>query len=183
MRQMFAVLMFASLGAACPAPASAQTCSRASLDDSLAASDTIVSGVVGSARLVGVNLDVVQVEILATRVFKGAPAERYVVYTRRPGCTPPSSDPRGNPGRGGLESQAAPSSGDAECNPSAGFEFVAGEHYVVFAYANGRTNPPEIDSMPGTALVTNACTYTAKQFAAESSALVRWLDVASRDAR
>lgn len=180
---MFAVLIFASLGAACPAPASAQTCSRASLDDSLAASDTIVSGVVGSARLVGVNLDVVQVEILATRVFKGAPAERYVVYTRRPGCTPPSSDPRGNPGRGGLESQTGPSSSDAECNPSAGFEFVAGEHYVVFAFANGRTNPPDIESMPGTALVTNACTYTAKQFAAESSALVRWLDVASRDAR
>jgi hypothetical protein len=182
MRQMVAVLMFASLGAACPAPASAQSCSRASLDESLAASDTIVSGVVGSARLVGVNLDVVQVEILATRVFKGEPAERYVVYTRRPGCTPPSSDPRGNPGRGGLDSPSVPSP-EADCNPSAGFEFVAGEHYVVFAFANGRTDPPEIESMPGTTLVTNACTYTAKQFPGESSAVVRWLERAGRDAR
>ncbi len=159
------VLLMATtiLWAVGPAPAAAQGCGRATLEGSLAASDAVVSGIVAEARLVGPDLDVVRVDIVPTRVFKGEPADRYVVYTRRPGCTSADGEP-------------------PACTPSDGFEFVAGEHYVVFAHTNGRTDPPEIETVPATTLVTNSCTYTTKQFA-ESSAVVRWLERASRDAR
>ena len=150
MRHVLALLIVhAAVWAAGPAAASAETCERATLDQSLAASEAVFSGVVAAAQLVGPELDTVRVDIVPTRVFKGESADRYVVHTRR---------------------------------PAEGFEFVAGEHYVVFAHANGRTSPPEIDGLSATALVTTTCTYTTKQFA-ESSAVVRWLERASRDAR